>query len=729
MIFYALVGIPVHAILFAYMGEFWGKSFEKLYNRYKRYKMSTNRNWVPPKLSLIGQITLYLFPAMIIFIFFPAMLFTYFEGWDYTISIYYSFVTLTTIGFGDYVPTFQPHQERTFGIYFVFYQLFILVWFITGLGYLVMIIGFLIKGLRSKRIKRIEHNLALNIKETQKKIWNGVTKDVGYIRKVLNEVYFLKFKPVYIDPEETMRQFQIPKSQSCPNLFMDEDDEEEERIIPHIKHRERAVSECVRRPGQKRLRSISASTLNRVHSHFSDSNLSYIDKEKTFANDSRRSTSVQPGELLKNLVVALGGFRLGDEEEQRQSSRHNSMHNSIMGIHGFSDSQILASEQNYNSNWSIGASEKSYATSTYNPNQRSRANSEVRIPIESVKASTEWTWSGANTQISEIEKMRSRAAKPKENLYKTSLQTKLRYDSETVDDFPRDLPLKPDAEATNKSLLSKLNPFKKKSQPLPSMMKRHSLAPGQELDLQKYLRNTQDGRASVSSLSKNYLTQPRPSMFTLPCFAEEQDLLETTTIADLIRAIEQVHTESAVPSTSQESLKSKNGKRKLGTDHLTPPQSLLTLSGNFQSSHTIHGPSSDFGSLKASGRNRLHSLAGTPAENRARILGDANPFARRLSMRPPPPYSPSTTPPDSLKPTLKRRFSVRPSNLDLAPGQFHNPKNLQVTAPSQPAINSTTMPFQSKITWHPQTSSLAKPNKDAKNIRKQSESTSSTKPS
>ena len=34
----------------------------------------------------------------------------------------------------------------------------------------------------------------MNIKETQKKIWNGVTRDVGYIRKILNEVYFLKFK-------------------------------------------------------------------------------------------------------------------------------------------------------------------------------------------------------------------------------------------------------------------------------------------------------------------------------------------------------------------------------------------------------------------------------------------------------------------------------------------------------------------------------------------------------
>lgn len=60
--------------------------FVKLYNRYKRFKLSTNHNWVPPKLNLIGQITLYLLPAMIIFIFFPAMLFTYFEGYTFISS-------------------------------------------------------------------------------------------------------------------------------------------------------------------------------------------------------------------------------------------------------------------------------------------------------------------------------------------------------------------------------------------------------------------------------------------------------------------------------------------------------------------------------------------------------------------------------------------------------------------------------------------------------------------
>jgi len=38
-------------------------------------------------------------------------------------------------GFGDYVPTFQKHQEREYGIYFILYELFIVCWFIAGINY------------------------------------------------------------------------------------------------------------------------------------------------------------------------------------------------------------------------------------------------------------------------------------------------------------------------------------------------------------------------------------------------------------------------------------------------------------------------------------------------------------------------------------------------------------------------------------------------------------------
>lgn len=82
------------------------------YERYKAYKMATTKNYAPQRLGLIAQILLYLIPGIVIFLFLPSLIFSYFENWSYTVSLYYSFVTLTTIGFGDYVPTFDPNQVR-----------------------------------------------------------------------------------------------------------------------------------------------------------------------------------------------------------------------------------------------------------------------------------------------------------------------------------------------------------------------------------------------------------------------------------------------------------------------------------------------------------------------------------------------------------------------------------------------------------------------------------------
>lgn len=215
MILYALIGMPVNMILYAYLGEYFGNAvslsqcidarsnafnfnvnfqFVAIYHRYKLYKMANDKNYVPQRLDMIGRITLLLLPASIVLIFLPSCLFTYFEGWPYSVSVYYSFVTLSTIGFGDFIPTFQPHQEQTFGIYFQFYQAFVMIWFIFGLSYILMLIGFIANGMRSKRIARLESQLAENLKLTHQRIWHGVAKDVGFLRRILNEIHLMRFK-------------------------------------------------------------------------------------------------------------------------------------------------------------------------------------------------------------------------------------------------------------------------------------------------------------------------------------------------------------------------------------------------------------------------------------------------------------------------------------------------------------------------------------------------------
>lgn len=55
---------------------------------------------------------------------------------------------------------------------------------------------FLIRGLQSKRIARLEHQLSVNIKATHNKIWTGVTKDLSFLRRILNEVNLMNLQVI-----------------------------------------------------------------------------------------------------------------------------------------------------------------------------------------------------------------------------------------------------------------------------------------------------------------------------------------------------------------------------------------------------------------------------------------------------------------------------------------------------------------------------------------------------
>lgn len=52
---------------------------------------------------LVVDIATYLIPGILLFVFLPSGFFVYFEGWSFEESVYFAYVTLTTIGYGDYV--------------------------------------------------------------------------------------------------------------------------------------------------------------------------------------------------------------------------------------------------------------------------------------------------------------------------------------------------------------------------------------------------------------------------------------------------------------------------------------------------------------------------------------------------------------------------------------------------------------------------------------------------
>lgn len=54
-------------------------------------------------MSLAGSILFYFSLGFVVFIVCPSFLFVYFEDWMFDEALYYAFVSLTTIGFGDLV--------------------------------------------------------------------------------------------------------------------------------------------------------------------------------------------------------------------------------------------------------------------------------------------------------------------------------------------------------------------------------------------------------------------------------------------------------------------------------------------------------------------------------------------------------------------------------------------------------------------------------------------------
>ncbi|KAL0828938.1 hypothetical protein ABMA28_003837 [Loxostege sticticalis] len=302
MIFYGLFGIPINGILLANLGEYFGMQLISVYRKYKKRneKRADNLDYFFNNLGMLGQIFLYLVPGFLFFIFLPACIFVVFEGWDYVASIYYAFVTLTTIGFGDLVAG-TVNNGFKYG-YFFTYQLFLIVWITFGLGYIVMLLGFITSGMRSESVHRLEQKLANQFKSTQNRILQGFTRDIAVIRKIINEANLIKLKPVYVETAPYLY-----RSASCPNFTFDV-----EPRGPAVK-RKRANSENIQ---------LSVKDMLRIQS---DTDLLGIDKEKTFT----ASAIVKPAELLARVVNVLGGL-----EPQQEK-----------GVHMFDDDHILASER------------------------------------------------------------------------------------------------------------------------------------------------------------------------------------------------------------------------------------------------------------------------------------------------------------------------------------------------------------------------------------------------
>uniref|UniRef100_A0A671UUS3 Potassium two pore domain channel subfamily K member 2 n=1 Tax=Sparus aurata TaxID=8175 RepID=A0A671UUS3_SPAAU len=147
-IVYALLGIPLFGFLLAGVGDQLGTIFGKGIARVERMFVVKWMNTHTTKIRVISTLLFVLFGCLL-FVALPAAIFKHIEGWSALESLYFVVITLTTIGFGDFVAGGSEIE------YLDYYKPVVWFWILVGLAYFAAILSMIGDWLRviSKRTK------------------------------------------------------------------------------------------------------------------------------------------------------------------------------------------------------------------------------------------------------------------------------------------------------------------------------------------------------------------------------------------------------------------------------------------------------------------------------------------------------------------------------------------------------------------------------------------------
>ncbi|XP_032261615.1 potassium channel subfamily K member 10 isoform X1 [Halichoerus grypus] len=146
-ILYAIFGIPLFGFLLAGIGDQLGTIFGKSIARVE--KVFRKKQVSQTKIRVISTI-LFILAGCVVFVTIPAVIFKYIEGWTTLESIYFVVVTLTTVGFGDFV------AGGNAGIHYrEWYKPLVWFWILVGLAYFAAVLSMIGDWLRvlSKKTK------------------------------------------------------------------------------------------------------------------------------------------------------------------------------------------------------------------------------------------------------------------------------------------------------------------------------------------------------------------------------------------------------------------------------------------------------------------------------------------------------------------------------------------------------------------------------------------------
>ncbi|KAM9842467.1 potassium channel subfamily K member 5-like [Aulostomus maculatus] len=123
-IFYGLFGVPLCLTWISELGKFFG-------GRAKHLGQFLTKKGFSLRKAQFTCTAIFLLWGLLVHLVLPPLVFMSQEGWSYVEGLYFSFVTLTTIGFGDLVAGVEPNKE-----YPTLYRYFVEVWIYLGLAWL-----------------------------------------------------------------------------------------------------------------------------------------------------------------------------------------------------------------------------------------------------------------------------------------------------------------------------------------------------------------------------------------------------------------------------------------------------------------------------------------------------------------------------------------------------------------------------------------------------------------
>nr|XP_054347363.1 potassium channel subfamily K member 17 [Pongo pygmaeus] len=136
-IFFALVGIPLNLVVLNRLGRLMQQGVNHCASRLGgTWQDPDKARWLAGSGALLS--------GLLLFLLLPPLLFSHMEGWSYTEGFYFAFITLSTVGFGDYVIGMNPSQR-----YPLWYKNMVSLWILFGMAWLALIIKLILSQLET----------------------------------------------------------------------------------------------------------------------------------------------------------------------------------------------------------------------------------------------------------------------------------------------------------------------------------------------------------------------------------------------------------------------------------------------------------------------------------------------------------------------------------------------------------------------------------------------------